>query len=105
MESYAHHFVDLADARIIFSALKNGKPGFNYKEYKGTPPQPGKRPAVSRVLSVAVKGENVYLELKSGPGKLTATGAITPDGQPQVAVNVGFKLYEAQRLAATVLAR
>jgi hypothetical protein len=56
------------------------------------------------VLSVAVKGENVYIELKSGPGKLTATGAITPDGKPEVEVNVGFKLYEARRLGATVLA-
>jgi hypothetical protein len=56
------------------------------------------------VLSVVVKGGNVYIELKSGPGKLTPTGAITPDGKPQVEVNVGFKRYEAQRLAATVLA-
>jgi hypothetical protein len=56
------------------------------------------------VLSIAVKGDNVYMELKSGPGKLTPTGAITPNGKPQVEVNVGFKRYEAQRLAATVLA-
>jgi hypothetical protein len=56
------------------------------------------------VLSIAVKGENVYVELKSGPGKLTPTGAVTPDGKARVEVNVGFKRYEAQRLAATVLA-
>jgi hypothetical protein len=84
-------------------ALANAEPNFSHKEYKGTPPQ-GRSGAVSRVLSVAVKGENVYIELKSGPGKLTATGAITPDGKPEVEVNVAFKLYEARRLGATVLA-
>ncbi|MCB0008766.1 MAG: hypothetical protein KDE04_20010 [Anaerolineales bacterium] len=108
MDSHAYHFIDLADARVIFAALARGEPGFSYREYKGTPPQNGQAlspdSAVSRVLSVAVKGDNVYVELKSGPGKLTPTGAITPNGKPQVEVNVGFKQYEAQRLAATVLA-
>jgi hypothetical protein len=56
------------------------------------------------VLSVQVKGENVYIELKSGPGKLTPTGAVTPAGKATVEVNVGLKLYEARRLAAAVLA-
>lgn len=108
MDSHAYHFIDLADARVIFAALARGEPDFSYREYKGTPPQNGQAlspdSAVSRVLSVAVKGDNVYVELKSGPGKLTPTGAITPNGKPQVEVNVGFKQYEAQRLAATVLA-
>jgi hypothetical protein len=129
MDSHAYHFIDLADARVIFAALARGEPGFSYREYKGTPPAnkrsapdgrvlPAERPlpngratplirsgqAISRVLSIAVKDDNVYMELKSGPGKLAATGAITPNGRPQVEVNVGFKRYEAQRLAATVLA-
>jgi hypothetical protein len=56
------------------------------------------------VLSVAIKGDKVYIELKTGPGKLTNTGAITPNGKPEVEVNVGFKLYEARRMAASVLA-
>jgi hypothetical protein len=100
---HANHFIDLADARVIFHALATAEPNFSHKEYKGTPPQ-GRSGAVSRVLSVTVKGDNVYIELKSGPGKLTATGAVMPDGKPEVEVNVGFKLYEARRLAATVLA-
>jgi hypothetical protein len=53
---------------------------------------------------VAAKGENVYVELKSGPGKLADTGAIMPAGQATTAVNVSFKRYEAQRMAASVLA-
>ena len=48
--------------------LKIKKP--RHREYKGTPPKNGQT-ATSRVLSVAVKGESVYVELKSGPGKLT----------------------------------
>lgn len=103
MTAYANAFVSIADARVIFSALACGEQGFSHKEYKGTPPQNGNG-AVSRVLSIAVKGENVYMELKTGPGKLTNTGAITPNGPAKVEVNVGFKLYEARRMAASVLA-
>lgn len=101
LQEHAHHFVDIADARIVFGALARTEPGFNYREYKGTPTESG---AVSRVLSVQVKGENVYVELKSGPGNLTTTGAVTPAGKPTVEVNVGFKLYEARRMGAAVLA-
>lgn len=110
-EAHGFHFIDLADARVIFDALARGEQGFSHKEYKGTPPQArpeqGRRNgngAVSRVLSIAVKGEKVYIELKMGPGKLTNTGAITPNGPAKVEVNVGFKLYEARRMAASVLA-
>ncbi|MCZ7673811.1 MAG: hypothetical protein M5U34_45175 [Chloroflexi bacterium] len=102
-QGYAHAFVDIADARVIFGALARGEQGFSHKEYKGTPPQNGSG-AVSRVLSITVKGENVYIELKTGPGKLTNTGAITPNGPAKAEVNIGFKLYEARRMAASVLA-
>lgn len=108
MTAYAHAYVDLADARVIFGALSRGEQGFSHKEYKGTTPHhpasPNGGTAVSRVLSIAIKGENVYVELKTGPGKLTRTGAITPNGPARVEVNVGFKLYEARRMAASVLA-
>lgn len=103
MDTYAHAFVDVDDARVIFGALARGEQSFSHREYKGTPPKNG-QPAVSRVLSVAVKGDNVYVELKSGPGKLTPTGAITPNGPAKVEVNVTFKLYEARRMATAVLA-
>lgn len=102
-KSLTFHFLSVADARVVFGALLCAEPQFTYKEYKGSPPQNGKA-AVSRVLSVTTKGENVYIELKTGPGKLTNTGAITPNGQPTAEVNVAFKTYEARRMAATVLA-
>jgi hypothetical protein len=135
MDACTNAFMDISDARIIFSALARGEQGFSYKEYKGTPPQtrhldrasvssdldelsrvvdplgagskPGRRngkTAVSRVLSITVKGENVYIELKAGPGQITETGAIMPNGKPEVEVNIAFKLYEARRMAASVLA-
>lgn len=103
MSTHSIHFLDLADARVVFSALARGEEGFAHKEYKGTPPRNGSG-VVSRVLSVAIKGDKVYIELKTGPGKLTNTGAITPDGPAIAEVNVGFKLYEARRMAASVLA-
>lgn len=102
---HAIHYVDIADARVLFGALARGEPDFNYREFKGTPTDSG---AVSRVLSVQVKGENVYVELKNGPGNLTPTGAVTPAGKAargaRAEVNVGFKLYEARRMSAAVLA-
>lgn len=103
MQEFANFYQDIADARVVFAALAEGRDGFQYKEYKGTPGKNGSG-AESRVLSVAVKEENVYMELKAGPGKETPTGAITPAGAARVAVNVTFKRHEAQRLALTTLA-
>jgi hypothetical protein len=102
-QGFANAFIDVEDARVIFGALARGEQSFSHREYKGTPPKNG-QPATSRVLSVAVKGDNVYVELKSGPGKLTPTRAITPNGPAKVEVNVTFKLYEARRMATAVLA-
>ena len=101
MDDHAQHYIDLPDARVILLALAHVEPALRYREYKGTPPRDG-QPAVSRSLSVAVKADDVYIELKQGAGKLTATGAITPAGQPTVSINVAFKLHAARRLAATV---
>ena len=104
MDTYAHALVNVADARVIFGALARGEQNFNHWEYKGTPQQNGTT-AISRVLSVAVKGENVYVELKSGPGNVTPAGAITPNGPAKVEVNVTFKLYEARWMEARRLNR
>ncbi len=110
MSQHAHHFIDMPDARVVFAAIARAEQGYKYTEYKGSPStHPELRRgdgngALSRVLSVAIKGMSVYIELKTGSGKLTPTGAITPNGKPDVEVNVSFKLHEARRLAETVLA-
>lgn len=102
MDVHTHHFMDVDDARVVFHALAMAEPNFTYKEYKGTA-QPGGQ-VTSRVLSVTSKGDQVYLELKTGPGAKTPTGAVTPNGKAEVEVNVAFKTYEARRLGQTVLA-
>ena len=100
--SHCHHFISVEDARVVFHALAVAEPNFTYKEYKGTVQPDGK--VVSRVLSVTSKGDQVYIELKTGPGTKTPTGAVTPNGKAEVEVNVAFKTYEARRLGQTVLA-
>jgi len=102
MDVHTHHFMDVDDARVVFNALAIAEPNFTYKEYKGTAQSGGK--VTSRVLSVTSKGDQVYLELKAGPGKKTLTGAVTPNGKAEVEANVAFKSYEARRLGQTVLA-
>ena len=103
MTSFVQHYLDSADARVILTALADAKTGFSHRAYKGTPPQ-RQQGAISRVLSVSIKEDKAYIELKSGPGKLTPTGAIKPAGAATAAVNSVLSLYEAQRLALTALA-
>ena len=100
--SNAHHFLDTADARVILLALAQAEPGFTYREYKGS--ANGGTDVISRVFSVKAKGDRIYVELKNGPGKLTNTGAIQPNGRPAAEITIPFKTYEAQRLALEVLA-
>ncbi|HSH02599.1 MAG TPA: hypothetical protein VLL52_08790 [Anaerolineae bacterium] len=103
VEKHGYHFMDVADVRVVFDALARGEVGFVYREFKGSGGE-GDRAAESRVLSVAIKADKVYIELKSGPGRRTATGAITPMGKARVAVNVGMSLYEGRRLGAAIVA-
>jgi len=76
--------------------------GFAYREYKGS--VNGGTDTISRVFSVKSNGDRVYVELKNGPGWLTDTGAIQPNGKPAVEITVPFKTYEARRLALTISA-
>jgi hypothetical protein len=103
---HGFYFLSIEDARVIFTALVHPRSGVSHKEYKGSvKEQPdGRKEVTSRVLSVQVKEDRVYFEFKNGPGKLTNTGAIQPDGKAAVELTVPFKHYEAQRLALTVLA-
>lgn len=105
-QQHGFHFLSIEDARVIFTALAHPQLGVSHKEYKGSvKEQPnGRKEVTSRVLSLQVKEDRVYFELKRGPGKLTNTGAIQPDGKAAVELTVPFKHYEAQRLALTVLA-
>lgn len=101
LDRHTAHYLSLPDARVVFDALARGEAPFSYREQKGKITDSG---ALSRGLTIEVMGERVVIELKSGPGKPTPTGAVTPSGPATVAVSVGCKRYDARRLGAAVLA-
>jgi hypothetical protein len=73
-----------------------------FVDFKGTADGNG---VVSRVLRVNTdkdKGK-VWFSLNSGPGKETATGAVTPAGQATKKINVGMTLQDARQMAYAVL--
>lgn len=100
-----HHFVDLADMRVLCHALIARHVGYNYTEYKGTVHD--HTSATSRVLRLHTRPDEVWLEFITGPGTLTRTGTIVPDSQAQdrtLRVNVPLTWHAAQALAHTVYA-
>lgn len=46
----------------------------------------------SRVLGLKMSGDKVYLNAQKGKGKQNSTGAILPDGSPDVKVSVGMTI-------------
>ena len=62
----AWHFLDVADARVLFSDLAWGK-AVDYTEFKGTA---NGGEAVSRVLKVRTNGDKVWFSLENGPGEV-----------------------------------
>ena len=95
----AAHYLDVADARVLFNDMAWGK-RLDYREYKGTN---GDKPT-SRVLKVKRNGDKVWIRLESGPGEVVGEGAIKPAGEPEVVVNIPLTVWEARRMAFAVLA-
>ncbi|MCP4358648.1 MAG: hypothetical protein GY796_11575, partial [Chloroflexi bacterium] len=103
------HYMDVDDARWVFRALIAGRVGFQYKEYKGSDKRYKRKGVESRVLSINIsagKHSNTYVwwDFQAGPGRLTATGAITPDGDPGCEIKVRMELNTARRHASAILA-
>lgn len=103
------HYMDVDDARWVLRALIAGRDGFQYKEYKGSDKRRNGKGVESRVLSVNISGGQrgdayVWWDFRAGPGKLTPTGAITPDGEPTCEIKVRMVLNDARRHASAVLA-
>jgi hypothetical protein len=99
----AYHFLDLADARVLFSDLAWGKSADGFKpDFKGTA---NGDEAQSRVLKVqGPKDGKYWLEIINGPGEVVGEGAVKPAGKPDVAVSVPLSVWEARRLAHAALA-
>ena len=96
----AIHYLDLADARVLFNDLAWGKSA-DYCEFKGT--ANGGEPT-SRVLKVKANGDKTWFRLENGPGQIMGAGAVKPKGDPESVVNVPLTVWEARRLAFAVLA-
>jgi len=103
----AYHYLDLDDARLLFTDLAAGGVPITdekdeaYVEYKGS----GEGIPTSRVLKIQVQPERVFIELSYGPGERMGQGAIRPvRGAERQSVSVALTWLEARRLALAVLA-
>ena len=52
------------------------------KNYNGAPE--------SRIISLGKSGDKVFINMSRGKGKTTSTGAIAPDGTPDLKISVGM---------------
>jgi hypothetical protein len=103
----AHHYIDLDDARLLFTDLAAGKvPSADendpaYVEYKGS----GEGIPMSRILKVQGQAERVFFELSYGPGERIGEGAVIPvRGAQRQSVSVALNWLETRKLALAVLA-
>ncbi len=98
------HFLDLADARVIFSNLAHGR-NFVHKDHKGNA---YKQPPIANTLKVnKSKANDYYIELERGRGEVVGQGAVKPAwgrGGAEVSVNVKFSGWDAQALGHAVYA-
>lgn len=107
----AHHYLDLDDARLLFTDLAAGKVPVTdekdqaYVEYKGS----GQGIPVSRILKVQASQDRVLFELSYGPGEYSGqglgAGAVRPvRGAQRQSVTVTLSWLEARKMALAVLA-
>jgi hypothetical protein len=107
----AHHYLDLDDARLLFTDLAAGKVPVTdekdqaYVEYKGS----GEGIPVSRILKVQARQDRVFFELSYGPGEYSGeglgAGAVRPvRGAQRQSVTVALSWLEARKMALAVLA-
>mgnify|MGYP006921597967 CR=1 FL=1 len=119
---YAFHFMDIDDARVVFSDIADGR-AVKYQEYKGSALRQAQGAGhVSRMLQVksaappasppnmpggSIQGGGVdayWFELVTRPGQRMRTGAVKPAGEPTAQVSIGLKAHTARALAHAVLA-
>jgi hypothetical protein len=106
--STAYAFLDVDDARVIFSDMAWGKP-VEFIDFKG-----GRdsrfHALTSRVLKIDMKAgmpreaAAVWVEVQNGPGRELGEGAVQPDGHPSAMISIPFKVFEARKMAFACLA-
>jgi hypothetical protein len=97
----AFHFLDVADARVLFSDVAVGAP-VDYCDFKGTTNSQGPHSRVFKVKASG-NGDKVWFRLENGPGEVIGQGAVKPKGEPEAVVNIPFEVWEARKLALAVL--
>lgn len=60
------------------------------KNYNGRPE--------SRILSLGMSGDKIFINMSAGPGKLSSTGAIMPDGPQDRKISVGMTTDDFRRM-------
>lgn len=100
MKANGYHFLDLDDARVIFSDLAWGKP-VEFVDYKGGP---SGVQMISRVLKINCDAGKVWFQVQNGPGEKIGAGAVKPLGKAEVEIVVPFEIWEARKLGFAVLA-
>lgn len=92
------HYIDVDAARPLLLDMQWSKP-IEYKEFKGT----NNGTVTSRTLKVNTAEKGYYVELTSGPGKATPTGAVMPKGKPTQSVSVFLPFETARQIAMNIL--
>ena len=86
---------DAASGRLI-KELENGQKTVSMggskssKNYNGAPE--------SRIFSLGRSGGNIFINMSRGKGKLTDTGAIAPDGAPDLKIGVSMPIDKFRSL-------
>jgi hypothetical protein len=97
----AYAFLEVDDARVLFSDMAWGKP-VDFTDYKGGKDSNGG--AISRVLKIQTQEKQTWIQVANGPGQRLNDGAIKPLGKPSVEISVPLTIFEGRKLAHACLA-
>ena len=105
-QAVAFHYLDVADARVLFSDLAQGNLPEEFVDFKGSPTARDGKP-LSRVLKVqdtAGKTRSpIVFEASNGPGQVIGQGAVKPAGEPDPKVAILISRVEARKMAFAML--
>jgi len=105
-QAVAFHYLDVADARVLFSDLAQGNLPEEFVDFKGSPTARDGKP-LSRVLKVqdtAGKTRSpIVFEASNGPGQVIGQGAVKPAGEPDAKVAILINRIETRKMAFAML--
>ena len=105
-QAVAFHYLDVADARVLFSDLAQGNLPEEFVDFKGSPTARDGKP-LSRVLKVqdtAGKTRSpIVFEASNGPGQVIGQGPVKPAGEPDAKVAILISRVETRKMAFAML--